>query len=151
MPLVVAPWPPPSAPDAGCTRGELIAALGRRALPAFVPAVERHFFEFFFHPRRATTVAAASGVTCAPNRRRSSAGHARLDDLLSVLFGHLSVTAELARDVDPVRRRRRPRLPPGRMRWELSGSVACVPRRHRAVLAAGVRPLRGVKRANMVG
>ncbi|MFD0690905.1 TetR/AcrR family transcriptional regulator [Actinomadura fibrosa] len=108
-------------PDTGCTHCDLIAgistlseafttAIGRKALPALVadladdPALERHFFELFFHPRRATTAAAL--------RRGIERGDLRPDvdidlllDMLAsttyyrVLFGHLPVTPELAQDV----------------------------------------------------
>ncbi|MEU9023411.1 TetR/AcrR family transcriptional regulator [Actinomadura sp. NPDC048394] len=108
-------------PDTGCTHCDLIAgistlsdafttALGRRALPALVadlagdPALERHFFELFFHPRRATTAAALRRGIERGDLRPGIDVDLLLDMLASttyyrVLFGHLPVTPELAADV----------------------------------------------------
>ncbi|MBT2207112.1 TetR/AcrR family transcriptional regulator [Actinomadura sp. NEAU-AAG7] len=108
-------------PDTGCTHCDLIAGigtlsaaftttLGRRALPALVadlagdPALERHFFELFFHPRRATTAAALRRGVDRGDLRPDIDVDLLLDMLASttyyrVLFGHLPVTPELAGDV----------------------------------------------------
>ncbi|KAB2365046.1 TetR/AcrR family transcriptional regulator [Actinomadura montaniterrae] len=108
-------------PDTGCTHCDLIAgistlsdafttALGRRALPALVadlagdPALERHFFELFFHPRRATTAAALRRGIERGDLWPGIDVDLLLDMLASttyyrVLFGHLPVTPELAADV----------------------------------------------------
>ncbi|WP_433136980.1 TetR/AcrR family transcriptional regulator [Actinomadura nitritigenes] len=108
-------------PDTGCTHCDLVAgistlseafttALGRRALPALVadlagdPALERHFFELFFHPRRATTAAALRRGIDRGDLRPDIDIDLLLDMLASttyyrVLFGHLPVTPDLAEDV----------------------------------------------------
>ncbi|MFC4907051.1 TetR/AcrR family transcriptional regulator [Actinomadura gamaensis] len=108
-------------PDTGCTHCDLVAGigtlsaafgstLGRRALPALVadlagdPDLERHFFELFFHPRRATTAAALRRGIDRGDLRPGIDVDLLLDMLASttyyrVLFGHLPVTPELAEDV----------------------------------------------------